>query len=173
MSQSAGSSGSASVILEDPPRASSNIRDTGSPSPLPMQELNSLRPSVKRKRKSDAVEDSFGHEVRETEDSNHEEDDNSSLAALHKKNKRVGERELKSIKKNADIRRAQRTSRLPTPSRNQHQTSRPFNSDDSLQKLFVHVNGKPMQFFVQVDMNNRQEVTRAIKVSISFQYFLV
>lgn len=173
MSQSAGSSGSASVILEDPPRASSNIRDTGSPSPLPMQELNSLRPSVKRKRKSDAVEDSFGHEVRETEDSNHEEDDNSSLAALHKKNKRVGERELKSIKKNADIKRAQRTSRLPTPSRNQHQTSRPFNSDDSLQKLFVHVNGKPMQFFVQVDMNNRQEVTRAIKVSISFQYFLV
>jgi len=175
-SQSAGSSGSASVVFEDPLRASSNIRDTGSPSPLPLQELSypsAPQPSVKRKRKSDAVEDDFKHEVRETEDSNHEEDGNPSLAALPKKNKnkRVEERESKSIKKNTDTRRAQRTTRLP--SRNQHQTSRPSNIDDSLQKLFVHVNGKPMQFFVQVDMNNRQEVTRAIKVFISFQYSLI
>lgn len=176
ISQSAGSSGSASVVFEDPPRANDNIRDTGSPSPLPLQELNSPsapRPSVKRKRKSDAVENSFKHEVRETEDNNHEEDGNPSLAALPKKNKRVEERESKSINKNTDTRRAQRTSRLPTPPRNQHQTSGPSDSDDSLQELFVHVNGKPMQFFVQVDMNNRQEVTRAIKVSISFPYSLI
>jgi len=164
------------VVFEDPLRASSNIRDTGSPSPLPLQELSypsAPQPSVKRKRKSDAVEDDFKHEVRETEDSNHEEDGDPSLAALPKKNKnkRVEERESKSIKKNTDTRRAQRTTRLP--SRNQHQTSRPSNIDDSLQKLFVHVNGKPMQFFVQVDMNNRQEVTRAIKVFISFQYSLI
>ena len=172
-SQSAGSSGSASVVFEDPLRASSNIRDTGSPSPLPLQELSYPsvpRPSVKRKRKSDAVEDNFEHEVRETEDSNHEEDGDPSLAVLPKKDKRVEERESKSIKKKTDTGRAQRTSRLP--SRNQHQTSRPSNINDSLQKLFVHVNGKPMQFFVQVDMNNRQEVTRAIKVFVSFQYSL-
>lgn len=168
MSQSAVSSGSASVVLEDSPRASSNIRDSGSPNLLSSQELNSLsalHPSVKRKRNFNAVEDSFGHEVRETEDDNHEEDDDPLFAALHKKNRRVEERESKSIKKNTDTRRAQKTSHLPTPSRNQHQTSRPSNSND---KLFVHVNGNPIQFFVQVDMNNRQEVTRAIKVSISF-----
>lgn len=173
MSQSAGSSGSASMVLEDS-GASSSRRVTESPSLLSPQGPNShsvLLPPVKRKRKFDAVEDGFGNEVLETEDSGHEEDGEPPLAALYKKNK-AEERESKWKQKNTNMRRARRSSLLPlpTPSRNAHQTS---SSGDLSQKLFAHDNGKPMHFFVQVDMNNRQEVTRAIKVSISFQYFLV
>ncbi|KXN83869.1 hypothetical protein AN958_00949 [Leucoagaricus sp. SymC.cos] len=51
------------------------------------------------------------------------------------------------------------------PPRNPHgsQSSKPLSSGESSDKLFVGPKGEPMKFFVQVDQNNRQEVTRAIK----------
>ncbi|KAJ3573679.1 hypothetical protein NP233_g2283 [Leucocoprinus birnbaumii] len=170
MPQTAGSSGSATMVHEDSSGASR--RDTESPNlSLPSLGPNSpsvLQPSIKRKRKSDAMDNDSMQDSPESESDDDEEDeDEPPLATLYKKKKRAEEREergLRQNKKDKDGRKARRTSlQFTAPTRNPHQSSKPASSSDSSNKVFVQPNGKPMQFFVQVDQNNRQEVTRAIK----------
>jgi hypothetical protein len=130
-----------------------------------------LEASIKRKRKSDIVEGDSADDLpgTENEEEKDEHEDEPPLAALYKKKKKDEERTLKHQRKEKDGRKARRSNmQFTVPARNPHgsQTIKPISSGDSSQKLFTHPNGKPMQFFVQVDQNNRQEVTRAIKVCL-------
>ncbi|KAF5356201.1 hypothetical protein D9756_004111 [Leucocoprinus leucothites] len=169
MPQSAGSSGSATVVREDSSGASTSRRATESPSlslPLGPNSPSVLEPSIKRKRKSDVAENDSMDESPEVNSDSDEDggEDEPPLAALYKRKKRAEERELKQKDRDKDGRKARRTNlQFTAPPRNPHQSSKPTSIGDSSRKLFVHTNGKPMQFFVQVDQNNRQEVTRAIK----------
>lgn len=163
-----GSSGSGTVVREGSSVASASRRDTESPrlsAPLPGRHSPSvLHSSIKRKRKSDVVEYDSAEEKTDTEDD--EDGDEPPLASLTKKKKKT---ERKQKQKEKEERTAKRTS-LPyaaparNPHENQSQASRLSTGATSAGRLFVNADEKPMQFFVQVDLKDRLEVTRAIKV---------
>jgi hypothetical protein len=167
-----GSSGSGTDVRENSSTKSFGRKITALPSlspPVPERLSPAvLSPSIKRKRKSGAVDNSS------KEDSSGSDDDNEPpLATLSKINKRPEEKQL-ARRNGTDLRKAKRTGfQYTAPQQNfPSQSSKPISSSDPSKKLLVHSNGQPMQFFVQVDQNNRQEITRAIKVRSQFMHLL-
>lgn len=167
-----GSSGSGTAVREGSYAASGSRGATESPRlslPVPAPHSPSpLQPSIKRKRESDGVEHDGTDELPVSEDVEEEEDDDEPpLASLVKKKKVEEKQKRKGGKEERKARKA--SLQYTTPARNPHespsQVPKPSTSTDSTDKLFVS-NGKPTQFFVQVDLKDRLEVVRAIKVCI-------
>ncbi|KAF9455082.1 hypothetical protein P691DRAFT_716285 [Macrolepiota fuliginosa MF-IS2] len=166
----AGSSGSGTAVRDGSSAPSGSRRDTESPSlslsaPAP-HSPSVLQASIKRKRKSDALEYDSIDELPGTEEDD-DGDDGPPLAALAKKKKKSEQKQKHRTEREE---RKGRRSSLPytaparKPYESQSQTPKPSSSTVvSSGKLFVGSDEKAMQFFVQVDLKDRLEVTRAIK----------
>jgi hypothetical protein len=146
----AGSFTSGTIVREGSSGTSLGRRNTESLD-LP---VISYRPpsSSKRKRKSNSSL------CNSTDDDDGE--DEIPLANLEKKKK------TSAVKQSPEReeRTARRTSSsFSAPGRNPHSKSS-TNTASSTGSLFINQDGKPMQFYVQVDLKGRNEVLRAIKV---------
>lgn len=160
-----GSSGSGNTGRDGSSAASGSRRDTESPNLLvpfpPPRSPPTLTASTKRKRKIELGYDSSGESEVVSDES---EGGEPSLSSLTRKKKKVERREKRKEK---EQRRGSKAGLQYTiPARNPHDSPSQGLKAGPSDKIFVAADGKPMQFFVQVDLKGRLEVTRAIKVCI-------